>query len=125
MLDAIWGEARQQLRGCLVAKDFDTWIAPLRATAYEAGQLTLEVPSAFGLDRIHRHYQQALTLALEAAAGRPVKLKLVVNRALDAGPPARRPVLRAESRAGRNGGMEARCTFETFVVGRSNQVAFE
>ena len=44
MLDAIWGEVRRQLRACLLAKDFDTWIAPLRAIAWEAGELTMEVP---------------------------------------------------------------------------------
>ena len=44
MLDAVWGEVRRQLRACLFAKDFDTWIAPLRATASEEGELTVEVP---------------------------------------------------------------------------------
>ena len=55
MLDAVWGEVRRQLRACLFAKDFDTWIAPLRATCFEAGELTIEVPSVFRLEWIREH----------------------------------------------------------------------
>src|SRR5262249_18754731 len=125
MLDAIWGEVRRQLRGCLVAKDFDTWIAPLRATDWEAGELTVEVPSIFGLDWIREHYHEALTRALATAAGKPASLRLVVNRALEARPPARRSLVRAPARPIKQRVPESRSTFETFVVGKSNQVAFE
>jgi chromosomal replication initiator protein len=125
MLDAIWEEVRGQLRARLLAKDFDTWIAPLRATAWEAGELTVEVPSAFGLEWIRSHYADAFGRALSASAGRPANLKLVVNRALEAQPGARCPALRAEPRPPRDSDPDSRCTFETFVVGRSNQVAFE
>ncbi len=125
MLDAIWGEVRRQLRGCLVAKDFDTWIAPLRAMAWEAGELTVEVPSAFGLEWVRDHYWDAIGQALESAAGEPARLKLVVNRALEAPAPGRRPPHRAEVRQARQITTDGRCTFETFVVGMSNRVAFE
>src|SRR5262245_32486762 len=125
MLDAIWEAVRGQLRGSLLAKDFDTWIAPLRATSWEAGELTVEVPSAFGLEWIRSHYSDALGRALDAAAGSPAHLKLVVNRALEARPTTRRPALRVEVRAARSIEPDSRCTFETFVVGKSNRVAFE
>jgi chromosomal replication initiator protein len=125
MLDAVWGEVRRQLRACLFAKDFDTWIAPLRATCFEAEELTIEVPSAFSFEWIREHYLDALTQAIEGAAGPGTRLKLVVNRALEAGPPARRPLRRAPMLP--VDGMPPpapRCTFETFVVGRSNEVAW-
>src|SRR5262249_61743305 len=125
MLDAIWEEVRRQLRGGLVAKDFDTWIAPLRATAWEDGELVVEVPSIFGLDWIREHYNEVFARTLEAAAGKPASLKLVVNRALEARPTARRPLLPADSRPANRRATESRCTFATFVVGKSNQVAFE
>jgi chromosomal replication initiator protein len=125
MLEAIWEEVRGQLRAGLLAKDFDTWIAPLRAIAWEAGELTVEVPSTFGLEWIRGHYSGALARALDAAAGSPSRLKLVVNRALEAQPGARRPTLRADARPTRSVEADPRCTFATFVVGKSNQVAFE
>ena len=125
MLEAIWEEVRGQLRAGLLAKDFDTWIAPLRAMTWEADELTLEVPSAFGFEWIRSHHWEALTGALEVAAGRPTRLKLVVNRALEAQPAGRRPPLRAGARPAQNIETDPRCTFATFVVGKSNQVAFE
>jgi chromosomal replication initiator protein len=125
MLDAIWGEVRRQLRARLVAKDFDTWIASLRAIAWQGGELTLEVPSTFGLEWIRSHHWDALNRALEVATGEPARVKLVVNRSLEAQPPARRTVLRAEARPPRGAVADPRCTFETFVVGASNQVAFQ
>lgn len=125
MRDAIWREARQQVRACLGAKDYDTWIAPLRAIAWEAGELTVEVPSAFGLEWVRDHYRDALCRALETAAGQPVRLKLVVNRDLGAPAPERRTVLRAEARPEKTTTPAVRCSFGTFVVGTSNRVAFE
>jgi len=125
MLDAVWGEVRRQLRACLFAKDFDTWIAPLRATCFEAGELTIEVPSAFSLEWIREHYLDALTQAIEGVAGPGTRLRFVVNRALEAGPPPRRPPRRAEALPVESSPSPApRCTFETFVVGRSNEVAW-
>src|SRR5262249_23543585 len=122
MLDAVWGEVRRQLRACLLAKDYDTWIAPLRATSFETGELTMEVPSAFGLEWIREHYLDVLTQAIEGTAGQGTRLKLVVNRTLEAEAPARRPVRRAESAPLDTVGLPTpRCTFESFVVGRSNE----
>src|SRR4030095_8530249 len=95
MLDAIWEEVRRQLRACLVAKDFDTWIASLRASAWEGEELTLEVPSTCALEWIRSRYWDALNRAVEVATGGPARLKLVVNRALEPQPPARPTVLRA------------------------------
>src|SRR4029434_3508365 len=101
MLEAIWEEVRGQLRADLLAKDFDTWIAPVRAIAWQSDELTIEVPSAFGLEWIRKHYIDEFGAALDAAAGRPSRLKFVVNRALEATPVARWPVLRAPARSTR------------------------
>jgi len=125
MLDAIWGEVRGQLRAGLLAKDFDTWIAPVRATAWQNDELTIEVPSTFSLDWIRTHYVETFGAALDAAAGRPARLKFVVNRALEAAPVVRRPALRAGARPARLIRADPHCTFASFVVGRSNRVAFE
>ena len=125
MLDAVWGEVRRQLRACLFAKDFDTWIAPLRATCLEEGELTIEVPSAFGLEWLREHHLNALEQAVEGAAGPGTRLKLVVNRTLEAEAPARRPARRAEAPPLPTIALPTpRCTFESFVVGRSNEVAW-
>jgi chromosomal replication initiator protein len=125
MLEVIWEGVRGQLRADLLAKDFDTWIAPVRAIAWQNDELTIEVPSAFGLEWIRRHYIDVFGAAIDAAAGRPSRLKFVVNRALEAAPVVRRPVLRAAARPARLIRADPHCTFTSFVVGRSNRVAFE
>src|SRR5206468_10617593 len=45
MLDTIWVAGRRRLRSELLDKDYDTWIAPLRAARWCADTLTLEAPS--------------------------------------------------------------------------------
>ena len=37
MVDTIWGEARRLLGAELSAKDFETWVEPLRATGWSDG----------------------------------------------------------------------------------------
>src|SRR5438128_8579898 len=122
MPDIIWVEAQRRLRGELLDKDYDTWIAPLRAARWSADTLTLEAPSSFARDWLRHHFMPALVRAVSEATGSPTGVALLVNRELSV--PARagtRPAHRAE----RNGGAApSRYTFDTFVVGESNRVAY-
>jgi chromosomal replication initiator protein len=120
MLDTIWLEARRRLRGDLPEKDFETWIEPLRATRWSAGELTVETPSAFFRDWVRRNFLPALEGAAAEASGTPTTVTLVVNRALDV--PARRAA--APRRAAAAVAAPVRYTFDNFVVGASNQVAY-
>ena len=123
MLDTIWTEARRLLRVELPEKDYASWIEPLRAARWLADELTLEVPSVFSRDWLRRNFLTILERAVGQAAGRRATVALVVNRALDV--PARGA---AAARPGRRGtapaAADARYTFDSFVVGASNQVAF-
>src|SRR4030095_11494650 len=110
MVEAIWEGVRGQLRADLLAKDFDTWIAPVRAIAWQNDELTIEVPSTFGLEWIRSHYIDVFGAALVAAAGRPSRLRFVVNRALEAAPVVKRSVLRAGPRPARLIRADPRCT---------------
>jgi chromosomal replication initiator protein len=121
MLDTIWLEAQRRLRGKLPEKDYQTWIEPLRATRWSAGELTLEAPSAFFRDWLKRHFLSLLERAVAEASGGSATVAVLVNRALDV--PAR-------TASGRDKDVPApapapgRYTFENFVVGMSNQVAY-
>src|SRR5262245_17297012 len=129
MHDAIWEEARRRLRSALPAKDYDIWIAPLRAKNWVDGELTVEVPSTFGLDWVRSRLQDVVTKAVEEAAGTAARLKLLVNRALEVPTPPRRTVRRAGTEAKRPApppsAAASRSTFDSFVVGDSNRVAYE
>lgn len=129
MHDAIWEEARRRLRTALPAKDYEVWIAPLRATSWTDGELTIEVPSPFGLDWVRSRHLDVVTTAVGEAAGTAARLKLLVNRALEAPTPVRRTVRRAGAEAKPAVGQQflpaSRSTFDSFVVGESNRVAYE
>ncbi len=125
MVDDIWLEARRRLRAVLPAQGFQAWIAPLRATVWDGAELTVETPSGFCRDWLRRHYQEPLTEAVTRAAGCPARVQLVVNRALgDAGSAPEEPVAPAPSAGEPPAADRGRYTFESFVVGASNEVAY-
>jgi hypothetical protein len=41
MVDSLWGTVREALRAEIAGKDYETWIAPLHAVAWESDRLTL------------------------------------------------------------------------------------
>jgi chromosomal replication initiator protein len=123
MPHTIWLEAQRRLRAELAEKDYDTWIQPLHPARWSSGTLTLETPSTFSRDWLKNHFMAALEAAVAVASGVPASVTLVVNRDLSV--PARAPALpprRAERPAGAAGG---RFTFESFVVGASNRLAYQ
>jgi chromosomal replication initiator protein len=122
MLDTIWLEARRRLRGELSENDYEAWIVPLRAAQWGAGEITLETPSAFFRDWLRRNFLRALERAVADACGEPSAVTLVVNRALDV--PARTPAGGSRRETPAVNLPPARYTFDSFVVGASNHVAF-
>jgi chromosomal replication initiator protein len=125
MVDTIWTEAQRQLRGALATRDYEFWIAPLRLARHDAGEVTLEVASQFARDWIAREFLALIERAVGLANGRDMRVRLVVNRQLAPELPERRSPQRIAVAAGDERADEkARYTFETFVVGSSNEVAY-
>src|SRR5439155_1189770 len=122
MPDIIWVEARRRLRGELLDKDYDTWIAPLRAARWSADTLALEAPSGFARDWLRQHFLPALERAVTEASGAPATVLLLVNRELSI--PARAGALPGHRAAYATNGAPSRYTFDNFVVGESNRVAY-
>jgi chromosomal replication initiator protein len=122
MVDTIWLEARRRLRATLAEKDFEAWVEPLRATRWADAVLTLEVPSAFVRDWVRRHFVARLESTVTEVTGAEASVLLIVNRALDV--PALATTRAVVAKPLRASGAPARYSFDTFVVGASNQVAF-
>jgi chromosomal replication initiator protein len=123
MVDTIWSEAQRQLRGALTGKDFEFWIAPMRVAKQETDDLTLEVASQFARDWITREYLPLIERAVGLVGGRDAKVRLVVNRQLGETMPEREAPQRISATPADEARPE-RFTFDTFVVGASNEVAF-
>ena len=71
MRDTIWRAAQERLRGELPEKDYETWIAPLRAAGWSDRTLTLETPSGFFRDWLRGRFLGVLEDAASGASGEP------------------------------------------------------
>ncbi|MEW5886839.1 MAG: chromosomal replication initiator protein DnaA [Pseudomonadota bacterium] len=77
--EALWSACVQRLAHELPAQQFNTWIRPLAAQVSQtADAVTLVLPSRFKLDCIRNQYAARIAAALQAVAGQPVALELVL-----------------------------------------------
>ncbi|MDD5431608.1 MAG: chromosomal replication initiator protein DnaA [Candidatus Omnitrophica bacterium] len=122
----IWEEAKALLKDRLGDTVFNTWISPLKASLKEEGCLVFEAPDVFFKDWIENHYKEAIEDAL---------LKTVPDRKtsilLEVDPNKAKPALSANTPSaqvkikdtGSTNNLNARYTFENFVIGSSNRHA--
>ncbi len=122
----VWRETLRALEQQLPAKDYTTWIAPIRPSAIDGGTATLEVPNGFFRDWVRQYFMGQLTEALSDASGQRCQVSLVVNRDLGTPEAPARPG-EERRRAPRPGRLIGRLipehTLETFVVGTANEMA--
>jgi chromosomal replication initiator protein len=134
--DDLWTRIDGYLRTRLRADLYDRWFAPLRAVLLADGQLHIAAPDRFHRDFVDDNYRGFFEEFLPGLLGRAVPVTFVVDEAPRARPepnPVVTPLARAADSAAANVIPEqdprdtrpnARYTFETFVVGDSNQFAF-
>ncbi|MFL6735669.1 MAG: DnaA ATPase domain-containing protein, partial [Sphingomonas sp.] len=126
-LEAAWESIRNGLRRDLGARTFDGWLKPAELGAFEpdSGTLDLVMPSQFMADWVRSHFGERLTLAWKTVL--PVVRDVRVIAAADAPRPA--PLLILEEtpppaeRDPNAPNFDPRYRFETFVVGKANEVA--
>lgn len=131
---AAWEQIRAGLRRDCGARTFDGWLRPITLSGFDPDSATvrLELPSQFMADWVQTHFAERLVLAwrsmLPVVRGVDIGVGAAAQRsALLADIPAA-PVADespAEATIGLNAGvLESRYRFETFVVGKANEVAF-
>lgn len=136
MGETIWAGARKLLQVALSEKDFETWIAPLQeagwvpADAETIGELTLTAPNGFFRDWVRRDYQKTIDYAVAEHLGSPTTVTLGVDasRTLPAETPATpsdaEPAPRAKPARKVPVGKLPRHSFDDFIVGSSNELAY-
>ena len=129
-LDAAWDSIRAGLRRDLGARTFDGWLKPaeLGSLDAESGELEIVMPSQFMADWVRSHFGDRLTLAwksvlpivrsvrIAAASGGPKPAPLLILEEIPEPQPA--PV---RDPAAPN--FDRRYRFDTFVIGKANEVA--
>jgi len=134
-VDAAWAAVRTALRRSSGERLFDQWLKPLTLVAHDldAGVVRLGAPSAFLADWVERRFAEQLAAAwramlpgiasvtVEAAAGAPVAeaVAVLAPAAIPELPPAAAPAQPVAGTA-----LEARYTFDSFVVGKANELAY-
>ncbi len=122
MLEGLWARLLAALEARIPPAALDTWVRPSRLVAVEGDHIQLSAPNKFSRDWLVDHYLDALQAAAKECLGGSPRVSVLVARAPEPSPQARelpssdfKPALAA--------GLNPRYTFETFVVGSSNQFA--
>ena len=122
MLESLWTRLLSSLEHKIPEAALDTWVRSSRLMAVEGDRLQIAAPNKFSRDWLVEHYLPALAAAAQDCLGGNPQVSIVV----DATPaPARSPGDDAALPAPTStaSGLNPRYTFETFVVGSSNQFA--
>ncbi len=132
---ARWEQVRAALRSESGVRNFDTWLAPLTFLGCDGGEVHVAAPSAFVADWVANNFGERLRLhwARLKPGVRHVCVSVATNGAAPdhaeaaprSGPVAApAPVLVASAVPGLSLPIEQRYTFENFVVGKSNELAY-
>ena len=125
MAGALWQQCVAQLEQELPEQEFNTWVRPLQAVE-EDGLLRLYAPNRFVLDWVQQHLYPRIVQWLSTSPGSPQLLIAVGSRPGTVSPagPAAAPASRGKPRPSVTGGrINPDFTFDTFVEGKSNQLA--
>src|SRR5437773_8533173 len=123
VLDDLWARLLEALSGQLAPAVFDSWLRPCRLLAVEGDHLRIGAPNPFARDWLMQHHLHAFQGAAEKCLGGHPQVSIVVDTAATTGWDQPAPTTPATSPAGTTERLNRRYTFDTFVVGSSNQFA--
>ena len=127
-MEGLWDTVKASLINHISPTGFHLWIEPLQVATGPEGELLLSCPNPFALRWIKSHYLPLIRQAVQNADGhlRPVRLQLSpVKERLPALPSVNQPALPLLPKGAGNGGLNRAFTFDQFVVGASNRLAFQ
>ncbi len=129
MKNDTWGRVKQQLLESVGRNNFANWIEPLELTKVDNGVAVFSVPTSFMANWVSRNFADTILTHLKAAnapASR-VEFKVAAHQPQPASSepkPAAAPVVVPVEPAELPGApLDARFTFDNFVVGKPNELA--
>jgi chromosomal replication initiator protein len=118
----LWKQVLERLEQTIDTAQFETWFAPTRFLAQKGDTIDVSVPSQRFVSEIRQNYAQQIRAVLDELSTDHINLHLVADAetggeaVLPPGPP---PSIDMPSSI-----FNSRYRFETFVVGKSNELAF-
>src|SRR5215813_9944745 len=124
MLDTLWTRLLTGLERRIPATTLDNWVRPCRLDSVQGDHLRIAAPSKFARDWLAQHHADAFqAVAREVIGGNPrVSFDVDKSAPAVAAPMTELPPP-IEAGSSHVTGLSARYTFESFVVGNSNQFA--
>lgn len=130
-MENLWKGVLEDLEGSLPPHTFSTWVAPIHPIKIQDGRLTLQVPNRFFIDWLQDNAFPALILrSVERRGGPSLELDFVVQKTeksylkrTSTSPAKADPSAIDWKEKGRRLGLNPKYTFDSFVVGSSNQFA--
>ncbi len=125
-MEGIWESVKAIIKAQMPPATFHLWIEPLIMEPAPAGELWLACPNPFALRWVQAHYLKLMQEVLhhQGRANLPVRLKLLTAPARPMALP-QAPQPRLPLPAPVNPAFNRAFTFDKFVVGSSNRLAFQ
>jgi chromosomal replication initiator protein len=131
MTEESWGLARGELLKALGKNNFQSWIEPLRLAGLSEGVATFDAPTKFMRDWVSRNYLDKIAIELGRAGVSVSRVEIAVSdqrpapaaAAPTAAPMAEQARRRAQPEELPGAPLDQRFTFDTFVVGKPNELA--
>ena len=130
MTQETWGQAREKLITRVGRNNYTTWIEPLKLTAVTDGVAQFEVPTTFIGNWVSRNYAEHILAEMREAGAEVTRSEFIVAREPEPKPEVKRATSRPLTRHARpadeelpGAPLDARFTFDSFVVGKPNELA--
>ena len=132
MTNETWGLVREELIKRVGKNNYVTWIEPLKLSLLKNGVARFEVPTIFFGDWVQRNYADHIRTQLANAGELVDRVEFAVGAeaaprtaapATVAKPAAKTPRARATDEELPGAPLDARFTFDSFVVGKPNELA--
>lgn len=126
MTTHVWTEVLQALKGGMTANSFSSWIAPLRLKQVEGRVATFEVPTGFIGNYVDQNFGDQIIYQFNRHSQDVQRLRFDVARDLRGDPanvPAKPKSVEAADPNSAGAPIDPRFTFETFIVGKPNELA--
>ncbi len=124
----IWEAVKGVIKDEMSSSTFHLWIEPLQVEQGSGGELLLACPNPFSLRWVQAHYLPLIRQTLQTLEQQPpaVHLKLLTAPPRPVClPQSVQPALPRMAPKGARGALNRAYTFDNFVVGASNRLAFQ
>ena len=134
-----WQFVRGELKGEYGEAAFNSWLKPVEFVSYRDGRVLLSAPTRFMRDWVRSHYASRITELWQQAMRevQSVEIHVAPRGASTIAAPVRRSAAASASAEGTEGSapgaakkdnefgapLDARFTFDSFIVGKSNELA--